>query len=58
MLNRIFQRTERGRSEAPMPMIEVATTWVVDTGAPASEAAKITPAEVSWEFRACRGRTR
>jgi len=28
------QRTARGRSEAPMPMIEVATTWVVETGAP------------------------
>ena len=28
-----FQRTDFGRSAAPMPMIEVATTWVVDTGA-------------------------
>ena len=33
-----LQRTARGCSAAPTPMIEVATTWVVDTGAPASEA--------------------
>ncbi len=53
----IFQRTARGRSEAPMPMIELATTWVVETGAPASEAARMTPAEVSCESSACSGRT-
>ena len=39
----LLQRTARGRSDAPMPMMEVATTWVVDTGAPTREAAKITP---------------
>ena len=33
----LAQRTARGRSEAPMPMIEVATTCVVDTGAPPSD---------------------
>jgi hypothetical protein len=41
-----------------MPMIEVATTWVVDTGAPPAEAARMTAAEVSCEPRAWIGRTR
>jgi hypothetical protein len=37
-----FQRTAFGRSEAPMPMIEVATTCVVDTGAPITDAVRMT----------------
>ena len=42
-----FQRTAFGRSEAPMPMIDVATTCVVDTGAPITDAVRMTIAEVS-----------
>ena len=38
--------TERGFSEEPIPIIEELTTWVVDTGAPVSEALSITAAEV------------
>ena len=45
-----FQRTARGLSAEPMPMIEVATTWVVDTGAPMTEAERMTIAEVSCEL--------
>ncbi len=40
-----------------MPMIEVATTCVVDTGAPSIDAVKITPALLSCESSACRGLT-
>lgn len=40
-----------------MPMMELATTWLVDTGAPANEADRMTAAEVSWESSACSGRT-
>jgi hypothetical protein len=43
----VFQRTALGRSEAPIPMMEELTTWVVETGAPTNEAAKITTPEVS-----------
>jgi hypothetical protein len=41
-----------------MPMIDVATTWLVDTGAPTSEAVtgSLSP-EVSCESSACIGRT-
>jgi len=41
------QRTALGRSEAPIPMIDELTTWVVETGAPIIEAPKITEAEVN-----------
>ena len=41
------QRTALGRSEAPIPIMEELTTCVVDTGAPITEAPKITAAEVS-----------
>ncbi len=41
-----------------MPMIEVATTCVVDTGAPTTEAERISSPEVSCEDKACSGRTR
>ena len=40
------QRTAFGRSEAPMPMMEEATTWVVETGAPNRDELKITLAAV------------
>ena len=53
----VFQRTALGRSEAPIPMMEELTTWVVDTGAPITEAAKITAPEVSCASTACKGRT-
>jgi len=46
-----------GRSEAPIPMMEELTTWVVETGAPTTEAAKITTPEVSCASTACNGRT-
>jgi hypothetical protein len=42
----LAQRTALGRSEAPMPMMDELTTWVVDTGAPIMDALKITEAEV------------
>ena len=43
------QRTCRQRRRPPpTPTIEEATTWEVDTGAPASEAPKITPADAAW----------
>ena len=48
-----FQRTARGLSAEPIPMIEVATTWVVETGAPMTDAVRMTMAEVSCELRAC-----
>ena len=42
-ISRAFvQRTALGRSDAPIPMMDELTTWVVDTGAPTMEAAKIT----------------
>ena len=47
-----FQRTARGRSEEPMPMIELPTTWVVDTGAPITDAVRMTAAEVNCELSA------
>jgi hypothetical protein len=40
------QRTAFGRSDAPMPMMEEATTWVVETVAPNTDEAKITLAAV------------
>ena len=43
---------------APIPTTEEATTWVVDTGAPTSEAPKITPAEAVWLARPSIGRMR
>jgi hypothetical protein len=42
----LAQRTALGRSEAPTPMMDELTTWVVDTGAPIMDALKITEAEV------------
>ena len=36
----VFQRTALGRSEAPIPIMEELTTWVVETGAPTIEAAE------------------
>ncbi len=53
----VFQRTDFGRSEAPTPIIEELTTWVVETGAPITDAKKITAPEVSCVFTACKGRT-
>ena len=50
------KRTALGRSEAPMPMMDEATTWVVETGAPNIDELKITPAAVICESSACRGR--
>jgi hypothetical protein len=41
------QCTARGCSEAPMPMMAVLTTCVVETGPPNKDAPKITPAEVN-----------
>ncbi len=41
------QCTARGCSDAPMPIMAVLTTCVVETGPPNKEAAKITPAEVN-----------
>ena len=40
-----------------MPMMAVLTTWVVDTGPPMADAARITPADVIWASRAWMGRT-
>ena len=43
------QRTWRHRRRPPpTPTIDDATTWEVDTGAPTSEAPKITPADDAW----------
>ena len=53
----LAQRTDFGRSDAPIPMIDELTTCVVDTGAPTTDAENITPADVSWAFSACNGRT-
>ena len=37
-----------------MPTIDVETTWLVETGRPASDAAKMTPAELVWLTRPSR----
>ena len=39
------------RRPTPTPITEEATTWVVDTGAPTTEAPRITPAEAVWLAR-------
>jgi hypothetical protein len=54
----LSQCTYFGLSEAPIPMMVVETTWVVETGAPSIEAPKITAADASCESRAWSGRTR
>ena len=45
----IAQRTWcQRRRPTPTPTTDEATTWVVDTGAPSSEAPRITPADAVW----------
>ena len=52
-ISRAFvQRTALGRSDAPIPVMDDDTTCVVDTGAPMTDAIKITLAEVTCEFTA------
>ena len=36
---------------APMPTTEEATTWLVEVGAPSSEAPRMTPEEAVWLAR-------
>ena len=36
------------RRPAPMPTTEEATTWLVDVGAPSTEAPKMTPDDAVW----------
>ena len=43
------------RRPPPTPTIDDATTWEVETGAPASEAPKITPADAVWLARPSAG---
>ena len=40
-------RTERGRSDDPIPIIDELTTCVVDTGAPVMDALRMTAADVN-----------
>ena len=42
----------------PIPTTEDATTWVVETGAPTSEAPKMTPADAVWLAIPSTGRMR
>jgi hypothetical protein len=51
-----LQRTLLARSAEPTPMIAELTTCEVLTGTPKKDAARITPAELSWVAKLCKGR--
>ena len=52
-----IQCTALYRSAAPTPMMEEDTIWLAETGAPSSDAPKITDPAVSWEAKEWMGWT-